>query len=46
MKIIYKLKHNVFCLLGVILISTAEIIASPASFFLMGEPEPPKSLLK
>jgi cyclic lactone autoinducer peptide len=42
----FKLKHNIFVLLGVLLISSAEVIATPASFLLMGEPEPPKSLLK
>ena len=46
MKKFFKLKRNMFYLLGVMLISSAEVIVSPASFFLMGEPETPKSLLK
>ena len=46
MKKLFKLKHNMFFLLGVLLISSAEVIATTASVFFMGEPEPPKSLLK
>ena len=46
MKKLFKLKPNMFFLLGVLLISSAELIASSSSFFLFGEPKPPKSLLK
>ncbi|MBN1037061.1 AgrD family cyclic lactone autoinducer peptide [Clostridium botulinum] len=39
-------KNSAVNMLGVFLINLSEVIVSTASFGLVGEPKPPKSLLK
>ncbi|MBU5591224.1 cyclic lactone autoinducer peptide [Clostridium sp. MSJ-4] len=41
-----KKKNALVHMLGLSLVAISQIISSSASFFLAGEPEPPKSLLK